>query len=91
MVLIIVPLFWNWNFKQILNWGSPDKQFINDKYKEKCANENGFSTIRLLQKDIFFDNYDWLKELLEIIELTKQSNTIKNFYLCKNNEYVNYI
>ena len=88
---IIIELDGCQHFKQILNWGSPDKQFINDKYKEKCANENGFSTIRLLQKDIFFDNYDWLKELLEIIELTKQSNTIKNFYLCKNNEYVNYI
>lgn len=89
---IIIELDGCQHFKQISNWECPDKQLTNDKYKEKCANENGFSLIRLLQKDIFFDNYYWLKELLETIEIIKNNkNEIKNYYLCKNNEYVNYI
>jgi very-short-patch-repair endonuclease len=89
---IIIELDGCQHFKQISIWESPDKQFINDKYKEKCANNNGFSLIRLLQKDIFFDKYDWLKELLETIEVIKNNkNVIQNYYLCKNNEYVNYI
>ncbi len=89
---IIIELDGCQHFKQISNWESPDKQFTNDKYKEKCANDNGFSLIRLLQTDIFFDKYDWFKELLETIEIIKgDKNVIKNYYLCKNNEYVNYI
>jgi very-short-patch-repair endonuclease len=88
---IIIELDGCQHFKQILTWKTPDNQFTNDKYKEKCANDNGFSLIRLLQKDVFFDNYDWLKELLEIIEVIKTNNITKNYYLCKNDEYVNYI
>ena len=59
--------------------------------KEKCANENQFSTIRLLQEDVFFNRYDWTKEICYAIEKIKQNKTIQNIYLCKNNEYDNYI
>ena len=89
---IIIELDGCQHFKQISNWETPDKQFTNDKYKEKCANENDFSLIRLLQKDVFFDNYDWLKELVETIEIIKNNkDEVKNYYLCKNNEYSNYL
>ena len=87
---IIIELDGCQHFKQVSNWSNPNNQFINDKYKEKCANENGYSTIRLLQKDVFFDNYNWLKELLDTIDIIKTSNIVKNYYLCKNNEYINY-
>lgn len=87
---IIIELDGCQHFKQVSNWLNPSSQLINDKYKENCANENGYSTIRLLQKDVFFDNYDWLKELLDTIEIVISSNEIKNYYLCKHNEYNNY-
>jgi hypothetical protein len=68
------------------------KILINDnENKEKCANENGYSLIRLLQKDVFFDNYEWLDEIVEKINEIKNVNKVKNYYLCKNNEYINYL
>lgn len=44
--------------------------------------------IRLLQNDVYRDKYDWLKELLENIELLRTKSTDKKIiYMCKNNEY----
>ena len=62
----------------------------NDKYKQQCANDNFYSVIRLLQEDVFYDTYDWLKELCEKIEEIKNGHEIVNIYLCKNKEYCNY-
>ena len=57
----------------------------NDKYKMKCANENEFSVIRLLQEDVFSDKYDWLEILKDNIE--KNKNTVQNVFMCNDNEY----
>ena len=75
------------HFKQIGNWQSPELTKINDIYKMKCANENGFSIIRLLQKDIWNDRYDWLSELLENINNIVNKQVVQNIYMCKNDEY----
>ena len=57
----------------------------------KCANDNGFSVIRVLQEDVFYDTYDWLTELdISIKKLMEQKST-QNIYLCKNNEYDVYV
>ena len=69
----------------------PEEQFKNDKYKEKCANDNGYSIIRLLQIDVFNDKYDWKNELINNIEKIKTDNIIQNIYMCKNNEYADFI
>ena len=53
----------------------------------KCANENGYSIIRILQKDVYKNKYDWLKELRENIETITTQNRIQNIYMSKNNEY----
>ena len=53
----------------------------------KCANENGFSIIRILQKDVFKYKYDWLTELCENIKKITNENRVQNIYMCKNNEY----
>jgi len=53
----------------------------------KCANEKGFSVIRILQEDIFKDKYDWLTELCVNIENIINENRVQNIYMCKNNEY----
>jgi very-short-patch-repair endonuclease len=87
---VIIELDGAQHFQQISNWSSPEEQFENDKYKEKCANDNGYSVIRILQEDVFYDTYDWLKELCETIEEIKNVNEIVNFYLCKNGEYDKY-
>jgi very-short-patch-repair endonuclease len=87
---IIIELDGPQHFKQISNWCSPILQFENDKYKEKCANNNYYSTIRILQKDIYYNNYDWSKELFDTIEEIKKNKNIINYYLCKKNEYFKY-
>ena len=87
---IIIELDGPQHFIQIMNWLSPEEQQENDKYKEECANQNGYSVIRLLQEDVFYDTYDWVKELTEAIEEIKSSKGITNIYLCKNGEYDNY-
>ena len=84
---IIIELDGPHHFHQISNWSSPEEQFENDKYKENCANENGYSVIRLLQEDVFYDAYDWVKELCETIEEIKNGDEVANVYLCKNGEY----
>jgi|688.fasta_scaffold10917_14 very-short-patch-repair endonuclease len=87
---IIIELDGKQHFQQISNWSSPEKQFQNDKYKEKCANENGFSMIRILQEDVLYDKYDWFSELCNTIENIINKNININVYLCKNNEYEKY-
>ena len=73
------------------NWKSPEEHFERDKYKEKCANDNGYSTIRIIQEDVWNDKYDWCKELCETIEIIKSRNEVVNIYLCKNGEYDKFI
>jgi very-short-patch-repair endonuclease len=88
---IIIELDGPQHFQQIANWSSPEEQFKKDKYKEKCANENGYSVIRLLQEDVFYDTYDWLTELCEAVENIKNGDKVANLYLCKNGEYDKYL
>ena len=88
---IIIELDGLQHFKQVSVWKSPEQQFKLDKFKEKCANENGYSTIRLLQEDVFFDRYDWITELCQSIDNISNSDNITNIYLCKNDEYNLYL
>jgi hypothetical protein len=58
-----------------------------------CANKNGFSIIRILQKDVYYNKYHWLNELtnnIENIENITNDNIVQNIYMCKNNEYKNF-
>jgi very-short-patch-repair endonuclease len=87
---IIIELDGPQHFRQIMNWKTPEEQQKSDKFKEECANNNGYSVIRLLQEDVMNDTYDWVKELCDAIEEIKTSNEITNVYLSKNNEYDNF-
>jgi very-short-patch-repair endonuclease len=87
---IIIELDGLQHFKQVSSWKSPEETFANYKYKEQCANANNYSMIRLLQDDVWFDKYDWCKELCNAIEDIQQQpagGTVTNKYLCKNGEY----
>jgi very-short-patch-repair endonuclease len=59
-----------------------------DKYKMEQANKNGYSIIRIIQEDIYFNKYNWKKELLKNIKMYDSPEII---YICKNNEYDCYI
>ena len=84
---IIIELDGDQHFKQISNWTSPEIQIEKDKYKMKCANENGFSVIRILQNDVSKDIFDWLMEINNIISKIVDEKKIQNIFICKNNEY----
>jgi very-short-patch-repair endonuclease len=84
---IIIELDGDAHFIQVSKWKSPQDNRSRDIYKRKCANENGFSIIRLLQPDVFFDKYDWLNELTNNINKIVSENKVQNIYMCKNNEY----
>ena len=88
---IIIELDGLQHFKQVHNWSSPEVQEQNDKYKMKCANNNGFSIIRILQEDVFYDTYNWLKELDDNIIKIKNDKIIQNIFMCKNNENNNFL
>ena len=83
---IIIELDGKQHFEQIGKWQSPEKT-KEIKYKMKCANENGFSIIRILQEDVFKNKYDWFIELCDNIEKITNEHRVQNIYMCKNNEY----
>ncbi len=88
---IIIELDGEQHFKQVLKWTSPEKQLERDLYKMKCANDNGFSVIRILQEDVFNDTFDWYSILKESIETIITNNTIENHFISLDeNKYTNY-
>ncbi len=46
-----------------------------------CANQNGYSVIRIFQKDVFSDRIDWLNIIQKSIEEIKTKNIIENHYI----------
>ena len=83
---IIIELDGIQHFKQIMNWKTPEEQLETDLYKQKQAQENGYSIIRLLQEEVFDDTYDWFNELLHNIKkIINEKPKIQNIYMCKNN------
>lgn len=53
----------------------------------KCANDNNYSVIRILQEDVFNDTYDWLSQLNDNIKDIIKNKKVQNIYMCKDNEY----
>jgi very-short-patch-repair endonuclease len=88
---IIIELDGAQHFIQVSNWSCPEETHENDSFKEKCANENGYSMIRIIQEDVFNDTYDWLTKIVSTIEAIKNSGKNENHYLCENNEYDKFI
>jgi len=88
---IIIELDGIAHWKQVAKWKSPEHTRKRDLYKMKCANENNYSVIRILQEDVFYNKYDWLEELIKTIENLSKSNKRQNVFLCKNEEYNDFI
>jgi very-short-patch-repair endonuclease len=66
---IIIELDGEQHFKQVSNWGNVQDTQERDKLKMDIANQNGYSVIRLLQKDVFFDKDNWMNKLIDSIRL----------------------
>ena len=47
------------HFTQVANWTNPEYTQKMDKYKMKCANEHGYSVIRIFQEDIWNNKNNW--------------------------------
>jgi very-short-patch-repair endonuclease len=88
---IIIELDGPQHFIKVSNWKSPEETRRIDLYKMKCANDNGFSVIRILQEDVFYDKHDWLNELDLTIKKIEEEEKVQNVYLCKNNEYEHFL
>jgi very-short-patch-repair endonuclease len=88
---IIIEIDGPQHFVQVAKWTSPEIQKEKDKFKINCANENGFSVIRLLQIDILKDNFDWIEEIKISISKINNEQKIQNIFICKNNEYDHFI
>jgi very-short-patch-repair endonuclease len=84
---IIIELDGEQHFTQVSNWTSPETQIEKDKFKTDCANQNGFSVIRLLQDDVSKDKFDWLNEIQIRVSKIISTQKIQNIFICKNNEY----
>jgi very-short-patch-repair endonuclease len=84
---IIIELDGNQHFEQVMNWKTPEENQKTDKYKMKCANENNYSVIRIIQNDVIHNKYNWKEELNNNIEKIKNDNIIQNIYMCKYNDY----
>lgn len=46
-----------------------------DRYKETCANSNGFWVTRIKQEDVWHDRNDWREKLLGAIQKCRESDT----------------
>jgi very-short-patch-repair endonuclease len=84
---IIIELDGRQHFEQVSNWNSPEENQHRDKFKMKCANDNNYSVIRILQEDVFYDTFDWINEIKQAIQKIIDDKIIQNIFICKNNEY----
>ena len=85
---IIIELDGIQHFKQVKHFrNTPEQQRKRDLYKQKCANDNGYSIIRMYQEDVYYDTFDWLDELHKTVEKIKNDKIIQNVYISKNDEY----
>ena len=81
---LIVEIDGPQHFRQISNWDSPEIQRVSDVNKMFLALENDYSVVRLLQEDIFNDDFEWKKIILKNLidrpepEIVYQNNTTYN-------------
>ena len=56
----------------------------------KCANDNGYSVIRIVQ--LYFNDKKniWYDKLSETIKKIINEKIVQNIYICENNEYNEY-
>ncbi len=84
---IIIEVDGDQHFRQVRNWKSHEEVHKRDLYKMECANNNGYSVVRIYQMDIFNNKYDWVSELVQSIESIKENNCVENHFIASTNVY----
>jgi very-short-patch-repair endonuclease len=85
---IIIEVDGRQHFEDAKCWRSLAKDAIDrDKRKMDMAIQNGYSIIRIYQVDVWSDTYDWESDILQAIEICKNSPQIK--FCSKNAEQYN--
>lgn len=65
------------HFKVIKEWDNdPEETRKRDKYKMEKALENGYSIIRILQEDIYYDKNSWKDKLINSIKMYEEPQII---------------
>jgi hypothetical protein len=57
----------------------------------KCANDNGYCVIRILQIYLYDKKYIWYDKLKDAIKKIINEKIIQNIYICDNNEYDHFV
>ena len=81
---LILELDGKQHFEQVSNWQSPEETQERDRYKMTKALEHGYTVVRLLQEDVWFNKNDWEEKLLSNLKKYAKPTIV---YLCNNNEY----
>jgi very-short-patch-repair endonuclease len=68
---LIIELDGRHHFSQVSNWVDYKETHKIDEYKWECAKKNGYSILRLFQKEIWENKINWKSMILEIIEECK--------------------
>jgi hypothetical protein len=82
---IIIELDGAQHFRQILNWQDPCQTRRVDVFKMKCALENGYRVIRLLQQDVWENDEKWLD--IHLKPLLTSDATFDVVYIDSNDIY----
>lgn len=85
---VIIELDGRQHFQEIRNWGDPAIRTQTDIYKMKCAIKNGYSVIRILQENVYYDRQNWKTLLTTHI---KQYKTPCIIFLSDSNIYDKHI
>jgi very-short-patch-repair endonuclease len=60
---VLIELDGGQHFKQVFTWKSPEETQDRDVYKTKCALAKGYTVIRLLWDDVFYNKNSWRERL----------------------------
>lgn len=78
---LIIELDGVQHFEQVSNWKSPEYTQQRDKHKMICANNNGYSVIRLLQTDVWYGKGNWERKLCDAINLVINGGKVMNILI----------
>jgi len=74
---LIIEIDGRQHFKIVNHWKTNVKlQQNNDKFKMKCALQNGYTVIRLVQEEVFDNKIDWKYRLHQAIKLYDKPQVI---------------
>jgi len=89
---LIIEIDGRQHFEQVMNWKCPKDQQDRDIYKMNKAIEQGYTIIRILQEDIWYDRNNWEENTIEIINkvINKECGDCKKFYIGNPDTYAVY-